>query len=135
MTKSLKVDYDDTLTKVHNFLQELDRDAKETSLGFKLLFLPEYLLMRVLGKAAQMVTGSALFIKTLAEPGRITDNHVRNIKEYIKAGKESGLKELEIKMSGDVGIAPGVDLTPAGIPVKVNVKFSSGGTTVIHAKY
>lgn len=63
-------------------------------------------------------------------------NALENIKEIIRAGKENGVDELEIKISKEAGVNIGANL-PEEIGVPCNVKFKIGtqGETVINIKY
>ena len=139
MKKSLKVNYLDTINKAHGWLQTVDDhlsdEYSKESLLYRIAYFPDYVKTKALLKVVKTITGTPKFIKSLAKPGRLTENHINNIKEFIKAGKESGLEELEISVSDDIKIGGKADLTPTGIPVNLTLNLGSSGTTTIKAKY
>ena len=62
-------------------------------------------------------------------------NDLENIKEIIRAGKENGVDELEIKISKEAGVNIGANLPEIGVPCNVNFKVGVQGETVINIKY
>lgn len=62
-------------------------------------------------------------------------NDLENIKEIIKAGKENGVDELEIKIAKEAGVNIGTDLNAIGIPCEMKFKVGAQGETIINIKY
>jgi hypothetical protein len=63
------------------------------------------------------------------------ENDIENIKEIIKAGKENGVDELEIKIAKESGINIGTNLTSLGVPCDMKFKIGGQGETIINIKY
>lgn len=117
MTKKVSIDYRDVTAIV---LQSTFPH------GWKSL-IPGYDLYKlVVEPLAQKVIDSAALSK---------GNDLENIKEIIKAGKENGVDELEIKIAKESGVNIGADLNLIGIPCNAKFKVGAQGETIINIKY
>jgi hypothetical protein len=117
MTKKVSIDYSDVTAIV----------LKATfPHGWKSL-IPGYDLYKlVVEPLAQKVIDSATLSK---------GNDIENLKEIIKAGKENGVDELEIKIAKEAGVNIGTDLNSMGVPCNAQFKVGSQGETIINIKY
>ncbi len=117
MTKKVSIDYSDVTAIL----------LKATfPHGWKSL-IPGYDLYKlVVEPLAQKVIDSATLSK---------ENDLENIKEIIKAGKENGVDELEIKIAKEAGINLGADLNSIGVPCDAQFKVGGQGETIINIKY
>jgi len=76
-----------------------------------------------------------LFQPFIERLGTLSDNDTENIKKIIKAGKESGLDELELTISKNNGVDIGADLDSLGIPINAKFQVGSKGEMTIKVKY
>jgi hypothetical protein len=133
MDNKLTIDYSELKLYYQEYYQSGWKIAipyYDTYIAYKVFGLKALIPGYILYKQAQLIFQP--FIERL---GTLSDNDTENIKKIIKAGKESGLDELELTINKNKGVDIGADLDSLGIPINAKFQVGSQGKMTIKVKY
>ena len=132
---------DNKLTIDYSELQLLRKEYEQAGWKLAIPSYNKYIAYKVFGLKG-LIPGYILYkqAQELFQPfierlGTLSDNDTENIKKIIKAGKESGLDELELTISKNNGVDIGADLDSLGIPINAKFQVGSKGEMTIKVKY